>query len=200
MSVTKYGAGLGLLIKYNIIRKYGGDMHDDLERIYEARYRRPAPTKIPAGRIELEMGDGIEFASTGLSLIDATAEMNFKNGTRAEVFVHANEAVGMIRIHDAPTGIAPKLKAPPFSGETTGGLRNSGPDPSDLALLGYPAPEEMGGEGWQAFTQQGAEGFHFAVYLGWRRDGSTWTGSGTHVRTASSGHGAFLGCPDYACL
>ena len=149
--------------------------HEDLKRMYEAPYHRPAPTKIPAGRIEIGMGDGIDFASTGLSLVDATAIMNFANDAKAEVFVNAHEAVGMVRIQGAPENIMPKLKAPPFSGDTTGNLRGSEDNTSDLSLLGYPAPDESAGDGWQAFTQQGTEGFHFAVYLGWRMNGGVWT-------------------------
>lgn len=160
---------------------------DDLKRIYEEPYHRPAPTKIPAGRIEIDMGENKEFASTGLSLEDATAAMDFGNGTRAEVFVNANEAVGMIRIKDVPEDFSPNLKAPPFSGKTTGELRGSGSDTSDLSLLGYPAPVETAGDNWQAFTQQGVEGFHFAIYLGWKRDGGDW-GAAWSIASSNEGN------------
>lgn len=140
----------------------------DLLRVYEDPYRRPAPTKIPAGRIELDYPAAADFQESRLSLADAMATASLAGGGQAEVFVHATEAVGMVRFR----GVTPKIRLvpPAFSGqvkEAAEGKIGAG----DLAQLGYPAPGTSAGESWQAYTQQGAEGFRFAVYLEWHRGG-----------------------------
>ena len=125
----------------------------DLVRLYEEPYRRPAPTRIPAGRIEISMGSRPEFSETFLYPGNALATIRFIT-ERAEAFVHAVEPVGMVRISRSPRN-AVKLVAPPFSS-------------GDLAKLGYPATRETSGDRWQAYAQQGAGGFHYAAYFTWR--------------------------------
>ncbi|HUV13556.1 MAG TPA: glycoside hydrolase N-terminal domain-containing protein, partial [Acidobacteriota bacterium] len=71
---------------------------EDLIRIYEDPYHRPAPTKIPAGRIELALGPDRAFTTADLSLIDATAAVTLTD-LNVQVLVHAQEPVGMIRIN-----------------------------------------------------------------------------------------------------
>ena len=148
--------------------------HADLVRVYEAPYNRPAPTKIPAGRIELTLPGKARFLDTSLTLADAMAEMRFTNGPRARLFLHAEQPVGMIQFKSAPPhGITPKLLAPPFGGNIINAARG-GIGAGDLAQLGYPAPVRSSGHNWQAFTQQGAQGFHFAAYLEWRERDGEW--------------------------
>jgi len=150
--------------------KEEGRIHD-IRRVYEAPYNRPAPTKIPAGRIEIDFGGDARFAASRLRL--TTAEATVDLGSRnAAVYVHATGPVGMLRI----AGAAPvqfRLLAPPFSGAVTEAARG-GIGAGDLAQLGYPAPLEESGEGWRSYVQEGAEGFRFAVYLGWRAAGNGW--------------------------
>jgi alpha-L-fucosidase 2 len=143
----------------------------DLVRLYEAPYNRPAPTKIPAGRMEIALGRPPEFRDTALRLPDAVAEMNLA-GARANVFIHATEPVGMVRVL-SPAAPELKLVPPPFAGkvgeEAAGGI-----GAGDLRQLGYPAPVETSGDGWRAYAQSGAESFRYAVFAAWRRQGNEW--------------------------
>ena len=143
--------------------------HEDLIRLYEEPYKRPAPTKIPAGRLELAVEGA--FEETSLDLRRALATVRFEKAL-VEVFVHALEPVGMIRI--APrAAVSLKLVAPAFAGKVeepaAGGI-----GAGDLRQLGYPAPEESAGQTWRAYAQQGAEGFRYAVYVGWREAPGGW--------------------------
>jgi len=144
--------------------------HDDLIRLYEAPYNRPAPTRIPAGRIHLTFPAGAGFASAALSLRDAVAGVQLSNGATVRVFMHATDPVGLIRVE----GVVPEvsLVAPAFGGAV--GEAAAGGRTGDLAQLGYPAPEQTAGPTWRAFIQQGAEGFRFAVYVAWRDAGGAW--------------------------
>jgi alpha-L-fucosidase 2 len=143
----------------------------DLLRVYEAPYNRPAPTKIPAGRIEITLGRSPEFRDTSLNLLDAIAEMNL-SGVKTSVFIHATEPVGMVRVL-SPEAPELKLAAPEFAGKVQEAAAG-GIGAGDLRQLGYPAPDETSGDGWRAYTQTGAEAFRFAVFVGWRRKGREW--------------------------
>ncbi len=156
----------------------------DIRRVYEAPYRRPAPTKIPAGRIEITL-PGASFAGTGLSLANAEADVTFSSGAKVRAFVHAREPVGAIRVEGAREP-AFRLVAPAFSGQVKEPARG-GIAAGDLAQLGYSAPVESSGTGWSAYEQAGAEGFRFAVYLAWKRARNGWQAVWT---VASSFEGA----------
>lgn len=143
----------------------------DLIRVYEKPYERAAPTKIPAGRIELDFAEGAAFAETGLDLGRALGHVAWTGGMRTEVFVHATEAVGMARITGAGKLPEVRLVAPPFRAEAGQGARDV-VQGSNLSLLGYAAPERQAGAEWRAFSQTGAEGFRFAVYVAWKDAGA----------------------------
>ncbi len=158
--------------------------YDELVKLYEAPYNRPAPTKIPAGRIELTFDAGAPvFASSDLDLATATASISFGSGA-TRVWVHATEPVGFISI-DGMGAVSPHLVAPAF-----GGKEATTSEPSivagELANLGYPPPRESHGGTWQAYEQEGWDGFRFAVYLAWRAEGTSWLGAWS-VATSSEG-------------
>jgi len=159
--------------------------HEDLVRVYEQPYHRPAPTKIPAGRIEFDLG--MEFESTRLDLAAAEATTSFRAGWKLKVFIHATSTVGLIEFIP-PKGIAPdeaeavlenlhpRLLAPAFGGQVKNAAAG-GIGAGDLAQLGYPQPEQSSGKHWQAYAQQGALGFRYAAYLEWRLESSRWIGA-----------------------
>ena len=144
----------------------------DLIRLYEAPYNRPAPTKIPAGRIELTIPGSPKFLETSLSLESAEASMKFKGDAELRAFVHAAEPIGMIRFAG---GRDPEVKlvAPPFSGKVAHAAAG-GIEAGDLTQLGYPPPAERSGQNWRAYTQKGAEGLRFTVYAAWRKSEGLW--------------------------
>ncbi|MCX5758197.1 MAG: hypothetical protein NTU83_06765, partial [Candidatus Hydrogenedentes bacterium] len=145
---------------------------EELLNLYDRPYERPAPTKIPAGRIELTIGGAPAFRSADLSLADATARVLFKSGTEVRVWVHATECAGMIEVHgDEP--VAAKLVAPAFGGGEAGPAKPA-IVAGDLTQLGYPDPASTSGETWSAYKQEGWGGFQFAVYLAWRATPGTW--------------------------
>ncbi|MCC7265344.1 MAG: glycoside hydrolase N-terminal domain-containing protein [Candidatus Latescibacteria bacterium] len=147
---------------------------EDLLRVYEHPYNRPAPTKIPAGRIELQFPASPRFSATALTLLDARAKVEFAGRVQAEVFVHATRPVGMVRVQGAAPVL--HLRVPPFAGQVSEEAKG-GIGAGDLAQLGYPPAETHQGERFQGFVQQGAEGFSFAVHLGWRAAGDIWVGA-----------------------
>jgi hypothetical protein len=62
---------------------------EDLRRLYEAPYRNPGPTKIPAGRIELMFDEECPFRDASLDLGHAVCAVRFGNSAAVRVLVHA---------------------------------------------------------------------------------------------------------------
>ncbi|MFN7994764.1 MAG: glycoside hydrolase N-terminal domain-containing protein [Bryobacteraceae bacterium] len=144
----------------------------DIRRVYEDPYNRPAPTKLPAGRIEVTFPSVSVFRECALSIGRAEATVQFADGTTAHVFVHATEPVGMVRVN-GPGSPVLKLIAPRFSGSVQDAAAG-GIGAGDATQLGYTAPRQASGDGWQSYDQQGYGGFRFAVYTGWKRHGEGW--------------------------
>ncbi|MHC4443733.1 MAG: glycosyl hydrolase family 95 catalytic domain-containing protein [Planctomycetota bacterium] len=148
---------------------------DDLRRVYEAPFFRAGPTKIPAGRIELSLGQKPIFKRARLDLNDAVAHLQFNENASIRVITDATETVGLIEIQNAPE-IVPRLMNPPFYVETD-------PDNpkelarSDLRRLGYTPALQSRGDNWMGFLQPGWEDFRFAVVLAWRQAGDNWLGA-----------------------
>jgi hypothetical protein len=144
----------------------------DIRRVYEQPYNRPAPTKLPAGRIEITFPSSVEFRESTLSVARAEAGVTFSDESTLQVFVHATEPVGVMRISSS-TEPGFQLVAPPFSG-TVKDAAQGGIGAGDLAQLGYAAPKQSSGPLWQAYEQDGYGGFRWAVYLRWQKDEHGW--------------------------
>jgi len=148
----------------------------DLHRLYDDPYGNPGPTKIPAGRIELTLDDEPVFENATLDLAGAMAAVEFGDNSKAEVFVHASEPFGMIRIRSA-RAVGIKLLAPPFAGKITDDAGPGKISAGDLASLRYEAPVESSGDNWTGYLQQGWGGFKFAVVVCWHKSQDTWVGA-----------------------
>ncbi len=170
---------------YQTMREWVAEKRiEDLQHVYEKPYRNPGPTKIPAGRIELQLEGQQEFNHAKLELETAQATIELNDGSIAEVFVHASRPTGVIRIQ-TKTEVKPKLVVPAFGGP----VKNKDPQNTrvmEVGLLGYPPPQESEGEDWIAYHQKGWGDFSFAVVLMWKNQGDTWLGIWTIVTSQES--------------
>ncbi len=146
----------------------------ELLRMYDEPYNRPAPTKIPAGRIELTVDGKPGFQEGTLSLSEAEARVLWADGGQIKIWIHATEPVGFIE-YRGPAALAARLAAPAFGGKTA---EKKGPAivAGELTELGYPKPVEISGPQWSAYEQEGWGGFRFAAYLTWRALDGGWLG------------------------
>jgi alpha-L-fucosidase 2 len=138
---------------------------EDVRRVYEKPYERAAPTKLPAGRLEITFPSTAVFRDCALSVERAESSVRLSGGTSLNAFVHATEPLGFIQIRGRAEP-AFRLVAPPFSVKVSG--------PGELGQLGYAAPRESSGPQWQAFEQEGYGQFRFAVYVSWRKRPGGW--------------------------
>ena len=158
----------------------------DLHRLYDDPYGNPGPTKIPAGRIEMTLGNNPAFEKASLDLATAMTTVLFKNGHRVRIFVHATEPFGMIQA-ETKESIDLRLMVPPFAGKVTDEAGPGKISAGDLASLRYKPPTEASGDNWKSYLQEGWGGFKFAVAIAWRKSEGTWLGAWS-IATSNESH------------
>jgi alpha-L-fucosidase 2 len=148
--------------KWEVMKKCvrAGDL-ETLRDKYERPYRKGAnPTKIPAGRIEITTGKKVERMS--LDIFSAVGRVELAGGGSVRSFVHADRCFGLIEFSDS-NGIEVKLIAPDYAGSRIADASKH--NEPELKELGYPAAIMHQGKNWQGFTQQGWDGFEYAVVV-----------------------------------
>lgn len=128
--------------------------HDNasIGKIVDGAYFADHPTKIPAGRLELDLADGQSVEQFELNLATATGRARLAgNAGTVQAFFSAIEPVALMEI----PGAAPKA------------LRLLAPE--SVKKLGYPDPERGADGPAQWFTQKTAEGHVTCIYVATRR-------------------------------
>jgi alpha-L-fucosidase 2 len=139
--------------------------------VFDANYDyNGPPTKLPAGRLEIELDPTQKIESFELNLANAHGLVHLTGEQHITSFVNAEaveEPVVLMRI----PGPAPKAVR----------LRT----PDAVRKLNYPRARTGESDGWRWFEQEAANGFSYAVCVGWKRvDGSTLFGVTVATRTA----------------
>lgn len=123
-------------------------------RVADSAYGGTYPTKIPAGRIELDLAEGMELSGFDLDLPTATARVTVERDRAIEAMFCATRPVVVLSVPGEVAAV--RLLAP-----------------GSVKKLGYP-DSEHGREGevrW--FVQAAAEGASYCVCVGLRRLGTT---------------------------
>jgi hypothetical protein len=140
--------------------------HEYLADLLEKPYRRPAPTKLPAGRLEIRLPS--TPVAYRLDRARALAEVELEGGGRLQAFVEARGSNGRMRLTGAEAELV--LAAPPFGGKPEGWAPPEGIaiNPVEVWELGYSGPIEHRWDTGAAFSQEGWGGFTFSVAVAWR--------------------------------
>ena len=156
---------------YQVMRQWVKEgRKDDLYNLYEKPYSKNAgPTKIPAARIQITVPSA-KVSTSRLALSSASANVKFDDGTVVDVFQHADEAFGLIRILPGQNFPEFELVVPAFYKKSSETESKNALDTGDLGLLGYPAPTLLDDENFYAFEQEGWGGFRYAVSLEWKKE------------------------------
>ena len=125
-----------------------------ISKIVDGAYFSDHPTKIPAGRLELDLAPGQTVTAFELDLATATGSAQLASGGAVDAIFCADKPVALLRV----PGAAPKA------------LRLLAP----LAVkkIGFPDPVRGNLDDAQWFTQATAEGHLTCVYAAMRRVGN----------------------------
>ena len=140
--------------------------NEEIAAIADGAYFADHPTKIPAGRVELDLATGSNVTEFVLDLPTATAEATLAGGGAVMAFFSAEDPVALLRVPG-------KLAA----------LRLLAPE--SVKKLGYPDPErgEAANEKW--FVQATAEGAKHCLFVKTRT-----VGNDTLIATTVTSSGA----------
>ena len=148
----------------NLVRLVKSGKDEDWQeahRLFETVYHLPYPTKLTAGRIELDFGVTTDRIASHLSLRDAVASVSVEDGNvgRVEVFTSATDFIGVARVWGDCTL---SLRLPRYlSGNAEKGQL---PD-STTKSLDYP-PAEMLSEGeFTYYVQQTLTDMSFGIIV-----------------------------------
>jgi alpha-L-fucosidase 2 len=126
----------------------------EFHKVFDSNYDYNfAPTKLPAGRIEISLPETLVPQQFRLKLATAEGKVEFKDGTEASCFVDAADIKAPVMLLRIPR----ETKAQPVL-----------QPPESVKKLGYPNPISHSGDQWMAFEQPGANGFRYVVALAWR--------------------------------
>lgn len=155
---------------YATIRQWhASGRHEESIRLLEEPYSRPAPTKIPAGRLTLALPGKVTRST--LDVTTAVAMVN-AGPTTLRLFVHAVLPLGVALIESSQPFSA-QLIMPDFAGARldaslpgigAGGLSNTA-----LARLGYAAATSEATSERQGFVQPTWNGANYSVQVAWKR-------------------------------
>ena len=125
---------------------------DEINRIFDNPYNDVYPTKIPAGRLELDLPDGARLESFELDLASAEGRAHLADGRAVRCFFDANQPVAMMELPGEPRAL--RLRAP-----------------ESVKKLGYADPVLGREAGADWFVQQAAGDLRYCVLVARRRVG-----------------------------
>jgi alpha-L-fucosidase 2 len=140
-----------------------------VQQYFDAPYdREPAPSKIPAGALEFDLGKAGKVKSVRLDIAKALCSVQWDMGMRLETFVHATEPVGWFRFTNASNAIVPELIAPRYQGTLAEGEKGNPVAGDDLARLDYQQGTIRKGKNNLVYRQQGYGGFEYEISVQWK--------------------------------
>ncbi len=145
--------------------------HDNagISKVVDGAYASDHPTKIPAGRLELDLDPGVKTQQFVLDLATGTGRVELNEGERIEAFFSAEDQVALLR----------------FPGRALQGMRLAAP--KSVKKLGFPNPVHRTLVGAQWFTQKTADGEEYCVYAALRQEGSRMLVAVTVTSTTTDG-------------
>lgn len=160
----------------NLVKLSREGNEKEIERIFDTPYSRPRPTKLPAGRIELDFGKDINVIS---SLDIATAEAEIKiNDVILNAFLDANNEVGFfkanrrcsIKIINPEFGVIGEneINDPAFKSEQELLAAQIGNMQNLKYELPIKANVESDGITYEYFIQKTSEAMTYGLFVGYR--------------------------------
>jgi len=131
----------------------------------------PAPTKIPAGALEIDLPGFGAAENVRLFVGDAVCRVVWPGGRSLETFVHATRPVGWFRILGGPKDVKPVLIMPAYRSNADTGPGNSLTG-QDLRRLDYEQGTVRETGNSIIYHQKGWGGFYYDIAVSWRNAGA----------------------------
>ncbi len=165
------------LISYRwVCEQWHNGRYEQVQQRMDVPYdQRPAPTKIPAGALEIDTRGLGEVVSVRLFTESGVCEVVWSSGARLQTFVQADRPVGWFRFTGTGKDLSPRLVPPAYhtGGDASGKNVIEG---QDLRRLGYPAGRVTTAAKEIDYDQEGWGGFHYKIHVAWKKEMNGITG------------------------
>jgi alpha-L-fucosidase 2 len=144
------------------------DTYKNVQERYDVPYDQlPAPSKIPGGALEFDVGALGEVESVKLNLDSAMCQVKWKNGAILKTFVHATEPLGWYTFENVNGDLNPTIIPPAYVSVKQAGADNPVTG-QDLRRLNYEGGRVTQKDHIITYDQQGWSNFKFQVHTQWR--------------------------------
>lgn len=148
---------------------------DELYKRFEKFYTDKTPTKIPAGRLELDYGRPADQVCNRVCIYDALAEITLTFGEKSshvKTFLHATEQIGFISIIGNAPLPRPRIVTPAYKpSDNEEEARASIVEDIKVSSLGYPESVLGEGEDLLWYRQKTCTDFEFSIVMAYRVSG-----------------------------
>ncbi|MCB0687047.1 MAG: hypothetical protein KDC53_10990, partial [Saprospiraceae bacterium] len=157
--------------------QWKGNTYEKVQEWMDIPYeQRPAPTKIPGGALEFPIKYFGPVHSVDLDVRTGVCLTQWDRGIRLQTYVHAVDPVGFFKFEGLDDDLDPILVAPAYA-DSVGELGNiNSVEGQSLQLLGYRQGEILKLSTGYSYRQEGWNGFHYEIYVSWKRIGKTIEG------------------------
>lgn len=131
----------------------------------------PAPTKIPAGALEINIEPLGKVKSVSLDLFTACCSVEWESGARFTSFINAGGETGWYRLENIPDELQTVVVAPDYEGINSVEQNNQ-----SLSQLGYKQGTIETGKNTVNYTQKGWGDFSYQINVKWETSGHSQTG------------------------
>ena len=159
----------------NVYDYWKADQYHEVQKAFDVPYNNlAAPSKIPAGALEFDIGGLGTLKTARLNVEKAICVVEWENGAKLTTFVHAEKPVGWYKFENIPESLKINLVPPAYN--MKGDRKRVDQSMSDLDQLGYPQGEIMEGDNSISYSQKGWGNFSYQIHTSWESDKNELTG------------------------
>lgn len=154
------------------------DTYQNVQNQFDVPYDKlPAPTKIPAGALEFDIGSAGAVKSVDLHIRQAICEVVWEDGKSLQTFVHASKPIGWFNFRGFDDDFTPQLIPPEYQLSNIEKEEINSVTGQNLSRLGYSQGVVNETENSYTYVQEGWGGFKYQIHVAWKKEKNDLVGS-----------------------
>ena len=160
-----------------VYEQWKSDKYENVQNQFDIPYDQlPAPTKIPAGALEFDLGAYGNPNYIQLLINNAVCEVKWEDGKSMQTFVHASKPLGWFKFQGFDKDFTPVLMPPAYENTEKEKEAITSVTGQNLSRLGYRQGEVITNKNGYTYTQEGWGGFIYQIHVSWKITGDDITG------------------------
>ena len=160
----------------DVYQHWKNNTYGEVQRVFDAPYNAlPAPSKIPGGALEFNIGKLGPVKEVVLDIESAVCTVEWDSGTKLTAFVHAEKPIGWYKFENLEEPLAIELISPAYNRENTEGYTSI--STTDLNKLGYGQGDIIKTDNKITYNQTGWGDFAYQISTEWEEGANSLTGT-----------------------